>query len=219
MADNMIPVDNRNPFAPWGFHEDYKYTAEASEDNSTIVLETPKFNSKLTNAKMKNVVAENAEFKVKTLDGESYGMPENFGTNNDTTVYPNVATNAYGMDKDLQPVREQGENLEYYGIQGADLEKYNDAENVQESEDEETDDTENGDGETPSGENPSGENPSGENPSGENPSGENPSGENPSGENPSGENPSGENPSGDNENTEVPQNSGENNGNSEVTNS
>lgn len=128
MADKMIPVDNRNPFAPWGFHEEYKYTSTESDDNSTIVLENPEFNSKLIEPGMKNKIAENAEFEVKTLNGEEYGMPDNFGTNNDTTVYPNVATNAYGFDQKLQPVRQPGENLEYYGIQAEDLKLYSEAE-------------------------------------------------------------------------------------------
>ena len=109
----MIPFDNRNPFAPWG-HEEIKYSADE--------LEKPGFESSLIADSMKNEVAENAAFVIKTIIGEN--MPEAFGTNNDASVYPNVATNAYGFNKDLQPKREPGENLEYYGIQADDLKKY-----------------------------------------------------------------------------------------------
>ena len=117
----MIPLDNRNPFAAWG-HEEVKYSVEDSE--TSVALGQARFESNLIEDYMKNEVANNAAFTPKTIIGDE--MPEAFGTNNDATVYPNVATNAYGMNKDLQPEREPGETLDYYGIQGADLEKYND---------------------------------------------------------------------------------------------
>ena len=119
--DKRSPI---NPFSAWGF-EDVKYTATASGDESTVVLEDPQFDSNLIEDSMKNEVANNAPFVVKR---SLNGMPEAFDTNNDASVYPNVATNAYGMDKDLQPEREQGETLNYYGIQADDLKKYGEAE-------------------------------------------------------------------------------------------
>lgn len=117
----MIPIDNRNPFAAWG-HEEVKYGVTASADGSIVALEQVGFESSLIDDEMKNEVANNAAFVTKTIMGEN--MPEAFGTNNEVTVYPNVATNAYGMDKDLQPEREPGETLDYYGIQADDLKKY-----------------------------------------------------------------------------------------------
>lgn len=117
----MIPLDRRNPFAAWG-HEEVKYSAVDSD--TSVALGQARFASSLIADSMKNEVANNATFVTKTIIDDE--MPEAFGTNNEVTVYPNVATNAYGMNKDLQPEREPGETLDYYGIQGADLEKYND---------------------------------------------------------------------------------------------
>ena len=114
----MIPLDRRNPFAAWG-HEEVKYSAVDSD--TSVALEQARFESNLIKDYMKNEVADNAEFVVKTTLN---GMPEAFDSNNDASVYPNVATNAYGMKKELQPEREPGENLEYYGIQADDLKKY-----------------------------------------------------------------------------------------------
>lgn len=130
MADTRIPMDQRNPFAPWGF-EEVKYGVEASADGSIVELENNGFEGQLTDDNMYNEIAVNNSYEANPQ--------ESFFTNNDTQKYEPVATHAYGFDKDLQPEREAGEPLNYYGIQADDLKLYEVEEN----------DSEGGENETP----------------------------------------------------------------------
>lgn len=130
MADKKIPMDQRNPFAPWGF-EEVKYSVEASEDGSIVELENNGFEGQLTDSGMYNEIVVNTNYAADPQ--------ESFFTNNDTQKYEPVATHAYGFNKDLQPEREAGEPLNYYGIQAEDLKLYEAEEN----------DSEDGENETP----------------------------------------------------------------------
>ena len=115
MADKKIPMDQRNPFAPWGF-EEVKYSSKASEDGSIVKLDNNGFEGQLTDDNMYNEIAVNDSYEADPQ--------ESFFTNNDTQKYEPVATHAYGLKKELQPEREAGEPLNYYGIQADDLKKY-----------------------------------------------------------------------------------------------
>lgn len=130
MADKKIPMDQRNPFAPWGF-EEVKYSSKASEDGSIVKLDNNGFEGQLTDDNMYNEIAVNDSYEADPQ--------ESFFTNNDTQKYEPVATHAYGFKKELQPEREAGEPLNYYGIQAEDLKLYEAEEN----------DSEGGENETP----------------------------------------------------------------------
>ena len=130
MADKKIPMDQRNPFAPWGF-EEVKYSNKASEDGSIVKLDENGFDGQLTDNGMYNEIVVNTNYAADPQ--------ESFFTNNDTQKYEPVATHAYGFDKNLQPEREAGEPLNYYGIQAEDLKLYEVEEN----------DSEGGENETP----------------------------------------------------------------------
>lgn len=130
MADKKIPMDQRNPFAPWGF-EEVKYSNKASEDGSIVKLDENGFDGQLTDNGMYNEIVVNTNYAADPQ--------ESFFTNNDTQKYEPVATHAYGFNKDLQPEREAGEPLNYYGIQAEDLKLYEAEEN----------DSEGGENETP----------------------------------------------------------------------
>jgi len=136
MADKKIPMDQRNPFAPWGF-EEVKYSSKASEDGSIVKLGNNGFEGQLTDDNMYNEIAVNDSYEADPQ--------ESFFTNNDTQKYEPVATHAYGFKKELQPEREAGEPLNYYGIQAEDLKLYE----TEESEGENNSDGGNGENETP----------------------------------------------------------------------
>ena len=129
MADKKIPMDQRNPFAPWGF-EEVKYSVGASEDGSIVELENNGFEGQLTDNGMYNEIVVNTNYAADPQ--------ESFFTNNDTQKYEPVATHAYGFNKDLQPEREAGEPLNYYGIQAEDLKLYEAEENDSEGGENET---------------------------------------------------------------------------------
>jgi len=138
MADTRIPMDQRNPFAPWGF-EEVKYGVEASEDGSIVELDNNGFEGQLTNDNMYNEIAVNNNYEANPQ--------ESFFTNNDTQKYEPVATHAYGFKKELQPEREAGEPLNYYGIQAVDLKLYETEESEGEDEDDGDNNSDGGNGE------------------------------------------------------------------------
>ena len=129
MADKKIPMDQRNPFAPWGF-EEVKYSSKASEDGSIVKLDNNGFEGQLTDDNMYNEIAVNDSYEADPQ--------ESFFTNNDTQKYEPVATHAYGLKKELQPEREAGEPLNYYGIQADDLKKYDEGVESEEGNENET---------------------------------------------------------------------------------
>ena len=110
----------------------------AIDDNKykypNIPFEKKLFGSVLDKEKYKNNIASTPEFQVKTLNGEEYGMTESFGTNNESESYTQVATNAYGFRKSLQPKYEMSESLDYYGIHADDWGLYGEPETIPDDE-------------------------------------------------------------------------------------
>lgn len=104
-----------NPFASWGI-EELKYSIEAAEETNIVELKEKGFTSKLTDDHLFTVIDEDRKSFLSDVGNFTVPASETFFGSNES-INPSVLTHAYALESDLQPEREAGENLNYYGAQ------------------------------------------------------------------------------------------------------
>lgn len=117
-----MKLDNRNPFAAWGFEEE-KYGVKVDEANG--IEDVKGFVNETVVDKAYNKVAEPISAKDYS---EQHTGQMSFFTNNENMLPTSLANKAYGNNQELQREYPAGESLNYYGNEADDLKLYGESE-------------------------------------------------------------------------------------------
>lgn len=133
-----MKLDNRNPFAAWGFEEE-KYGVEVDEANGIN-----EYTEDVKGFVNETVVDEAYNKVAEPISAEDYSEQHtdqmSFFTNNENMLPTSLANKAYGNDQELQREYPAGEPLNYYGNEADDLKLYGEGEEETEGGEETPDD-------------------------------------------------------------------------------
>ena len=117
-----MKLDNRNPFAAWGFEEE-KYGVKVDEANGIN-----EYTEDVKGFVNETVVDEAYNKVAKPISAKEYSEQHtdqmSFFTNNENMLPTSLANKAYGNDQELQREYPAGEPLNYYGNEADDLKLY-----------------------------------------------------------------------------------------------
>jgi hypothetical protein len=121
-----MKLDNRNPFAAWGFEEE-KYGVAVDEANGIN-----EYTEDVKGFVNETVVDEAYNKVAEPISAEEYSEQHtdqmSFFTNNENMLPTSLANKAYGNDQELQREYPAGESLNYYGNEADDLKLYGEGE-------------------------------------------------------------------------------------------